>query len=93
MISIMQSFHGPADRSKPFGPGIEDEDEVHLNVVLDEMLANQTPRQKELAGLIWDRFVAGDDVDDVKDLIADLSRTATEDAEERREARRTGGIQ
>jgi hypothetical protein len=87
----MQSLHGPEDYGTPSGQGDEGED--RFDAVLDEMLANQTPKQKELAGRIWDRFVAGDDVDDVRDLIAELSRTATEDAEKRREVPRTGGIQ
>lgn len=87
----MQSFHGPEDHEGPSGR--DDDPQDRLDAVADEMLANQTPRQRELAERIWDRFAAGDDVDDVRDLIAELSRTATEDAERRREVPRAGGIQ
>lgn len=87
----MQSFHGPEDHKASSAQG--DDPLERLDAVVDEMLANQTPRQQELAARIWDRFVAGDDVDDVKDLIAELSRTATEDAERRHEIPRTGSVQ
>jgi hypothetical protein len=86
----MYSFQGPEDATGPATPGRDDED--RFDAVLDELLANQTPRQKEIAERIWDRFVAGDDVDDVRDLIADFSRTATEDARNRREVPRAGGL-
>lgn len=89
----MHSFHGPEDHGSPPGRSAEVDPAERLDAVADELLANQTPRQRELAQQIWDRLSAGDEVDDIRDLIADLSRTATEDAKRRGEVPRTGGIQ
>jgi hypothetical protein len=48
-----------------------------------ELLAGQTPQQQEIAGRIYERLKAGAELDDVKDLIAELSRTATADQQRR----------
>jgi hypothetical protein len=40
------------------------------------LLAEQTPEQKEIAGKIFTRMLAGADVDDVRDLIEQLSHTS-----------------
>jgi hypothetical protein len=87
----MYSFQGPEHQAPRAGQD-DDEPQSRLDAIADEMLANQTPRQRELAERIWDRFAAGDDVDDVRDLIAELSRAATEDARNRREVPRAGGL-
>jgi hypothetical protein len=55
----------------------------------DELLAHRTPQQKEIAGRIYQQLRAGSQVDDIKPLIADLSRTATRDARDARATRRT----
>jgi hypothetical protein len=49
----------------------------------DQFVAGQTPRQEAIARRIFDRMKAGANADDVKDLIAELSRTATEDQRNR----------
>ena len=45
----------------------------------DYLLAAQTDRQRDLSARIYDRLKAGAEVDDVRDLIEELSRTGTED--------------
>jgi cell division septum initiation protein DivIVA len=40
------------------------------------LLAEQTPEQKEIATQIFTRMMAGADVDDVRDLIEQLSHTS-----------------
>ena len=40
------------------------------------LLAEQTPEQKEIATQIFNRMMAGADVDDVRDLIEQLSHTS-----------------
>ncbi|MGW1914525.1 hypothetical protein ACWCQS_28290 [Streptomyces sp. NPDC002076] len=57
----------------------------------DELLAGRSSQQAEIADRIYRELKAGADVDDVKDLIAQLSRTATEDAR-RRGVGRDGGV-
>ncbi|GDY33092.1 hypothetical protein [Gandjariella thermophila] len=49
----------------------------------DQLLAGQTPQQQAIARRIFDDMRAGAEVDQVKDLIAELSRTATEDQRRR----------
>lgn len=49
----------------------------------DELLEGRTPRQDELAGRIYRELKAGAHVDDIKHLIGQLSRTASEDARNR----------
>ncbi|WP_441246528.1 hypothetical protein [Kitasatospora sp. McL0602] len=61
-----------------------------LDQLGEEYLSGQTDRQKEIAGRIYEQLKAGSDIDDLKPLIADLSRTATDDAR-RRKADREGG--
>lgn len=53
----------------------------------EALLAGQTPAQRDIAMRIFDRLKAGAEVDEVKDLIGDLSYTATAD-ERRRERER-----
>ncbi|MER5642266.1 hypothetical protein ABT095_35655 [Kitasatospora sp. NPDC002227] len=53
----------------------------------EEFLGNQSDRQKDIAGRIYEQLMAGSDIDDLKPMIADLSRTATEDARRRKEQR------
>ncbi|MHA6760033.1 hypothetical protein [Streptacidiphilus sp. PAMC 29251] len=45
----------------------------------DYLLAAQTDRQRNLSARIYDRLKAGAEVDDVRDLIEELSRTGAED--------------
>src|SRR5437879_6206705 len=49
----------------------------------EQMMAGQTPRQRDIAVRIYERLKTGAEVDDVKDLIAELSRTATADQQRR----------
>lgn len=49
----------------------------------DELLAGRTQEQDEIAGRIYEELKAGAQVDDIKHLIGQLSRTATEDAHHR----------
>lgn len=44
-----------------------------------ELMAGRSPRQAQLADAVYQRLAGGAAVDDVKDLITDLSRVATED--------------
>lgn len=57
----------------------------------EELLRGRTPRQEELARRIFERFKDGADVNDVKELIEQLCRTAAEDARYRDSTRQTGG--
>jgi hypothetical protein len=53
----------------------------------EQLLAGQTPQQREIAEKIFDRLKAGADVDDVKELIGDLAWTATVDERRRQHER------
>jgi hypothetical protein len=55
----------------------------------EQLLAGQTPQQREIAEKIYDRLKAGADVDDIKDLIGDLAYTATADERRREQERYT----
>lgn len=80
--------HGFDDRAED--PEAEEKTE-ELSRLGDELLAGRTDRQKEIAGKIYEQLKAGSDVDDIKHLIADLSRTASQDARIRDADRRAGG--
>ena len=41
---------------------------------IDELMSLRTPRQLEVARSIYERLRAGESPDDLKDLIADMSR-------------------
>lgn len=41
---------------------------------IDELMSLRTPRQQEVARSIYERLRAGESPDDLKDLIADMSR-------------------
>lgn len=47
--------------------------------LLRGLAAAQTPRQQEIAKSIYGRLRAGDSVDDIKDLIAEMSRVVTKE--------------
>ncbi|MEV6058122.1 hypothetical protein [Streptomyces sp. NPDC052107] len=49
----------------------------------DALLAGRSPQQEEIADRIYQELKAGAHVDDIKQLIGQLSRTATEDARSR----------
>jgi hypothetical protein len=49
----------------------------------EELLSGQSERQKEIAEQIYEQLRAGRPIDELKPLIADLSRTATQDADRR----------
>lgn len=85
------SFHG-SQYGAAHGPGDADDVAAAGERVADEMLANQTPRQRELAERIFGELAGGAEVDDIKDLIGELSRTATQDARHRTEVPRAGGF-
>ena len=51
------------------------------------LLAEQTPEQKEIAGQIFTRMMAGADVDDVRDLIEQLSHTSRKYRQEHEQQR------
>jgi hypothetical protein len=55
-----------------------------------ELLEGRTRQQQEITGRIYEELKAGAHVDDIKHLIGQLSRTATEDARNR-DARWSGG--
>lgn len=85
------SFHG-SQYGAAHGPGDADDIEAASERVAEEMLATQSPRQQELADRIFRELADGAEVDDIKDLIGELSRTATEDARHRTEVPRAGGF-
>jgi hypothetical protein len=58
----------------------------------DYLLAAQTDRQRNLSARIYDRLKAGAEVDDVRDLIEELSRTGAEDLRRYRTAGQHQGI-
>lgn len=74
----------------PRDPATERRDAV-LARFGQEVLAQRGPRQRQLADAIYQRLRDGAEVDDVKHLIADLSRTAAEDHRSRKAGRRAGG--
>jgi hypothetical protein len=49
-----------------------------------QLLAGQTPQQRAIAVKIFDRLKAGAEVAELKDLIGDLSKTATADEQRRK---------
>jgi hypothetical protein len=53
----------------------------------EQLLAGQTPQQREIAEQIYHRLRAGAEVDDIKDLIGDLAYTATVDQRRREQER------
>jgi hypothetical protein len=55
----------------------------------EQLLAGQTPQQREIAERIYHRLRSGAEVDDIKDLIGDLSYTATADQRRREQERHT----
>ncbi|RXS85659.1 hypothetical protein EST92_07615 [Streptomyces sp. TM32] len=57
----------------------------------DELLERKTARQDEVTREIYDQLRAGSQVDDIKHLIARLSRAGTEDAANRPDAGRARG--
>lgn len=57
----------------------------------DELLEGKTARQDEVTREIFEQLRAGSQVDDIKHLIARLSRAGTEDAANRPNAGRAGG--
>lgn len=77
-------FRGPEYYRRPTrrtgSAGRPDDDPDIVARFEDFLQAGQTPRQQELARAIYDRLYEGADVEDVKDLIDDMSRIATEDA-------------
>lgn len=75
-----------SDDSDTEGPVVDESVAAAAGAVGDEMLAGQTDEQQAIAGRIFERLKAGADVDDVKELIGDLSRTAT--AEQQRQEHR-----
>ncbi|MQY32537.1 hypothetical protein SRB17_04880 [Streptomyces sp. RB17] len=57
----------------------------------DVLLTGRSPQQEEIADRIYQELKAGAQVDDIKHLIGQLSRTATEDARRRAVGRGGGG--
>jgi hypothetical protein len=69
----------------------EDEPPQLSEKFLAGMALAQTPQQQEIAGQIYRRLAAGDDVEDVKGLIEEMMRVVVRQrGGERAEAGRTG---
>ncbi|OKH99797.1 hypothetical protein A6A06_22250 [Streptomyces sp. CB02923] len=57
----------------------------------DELLDNKTTRQEEVTAEIYEQLHAGSQVDDIKHLIARLSRVAKSDEADRTQGGRAAG--
>ncbi|MFD7105315.1 hypothetical protein ACWIG3_12290 [Streptomyces celluloflavus] len=91
----MSSYHSPhpdgSDVHQPEDPAAEERAEA-ADRLGEELEGNKTARQEELTHEIYEQLKAGSEVDDIKHLIAQLSRAGTEDAANRQRGHRaTGG--
>jgi hypothetical protein len=98
MTSQSSSFRGPEAGDRRFAgppPSLTQPERAPERVLDDELSAGGSPQQREIAQRIYTRLKDGASVDDVKDLIGELSRATTAQARNRRRggrAPRTGGI-
>ncbi|MEU9113287.1 hypothetical protein AB0D04_16270 [Streptomyces sp. NPDC048483] len=83
-MSSYDSF--PAQYPGPSHPPLDPADEERLAAtdrLGDDLLESKTERQDEVTREIYEQLRAGSEVDDIKHLIAKLSRAGTEDAANR----------
>ncbi len=76
---------GPAPEPGPTSPSA-----ARQQRAVEQFATGRSPRQEEIARRIYTRLRAGDQVDDLRGLIAELSREATGEAARRRVAGPTG---
>ncbi|MCB5908379.1 hypothetical protein [Streptomyces pinistramenti] len=89
------SSYRPVNPQHPEPPGspLDPADEARIaatDQIGDELLESKTARQDAVTEEIYEQLRAGSEVDDIKHLIAKLSRVATEDAADRQNGPRSG---
>ncbi len=76
---------GPAPQRESATPGAGRQQRA-----VEQLATGRSPRQQEIARRIYARLRAGEQVDDLRGLIAELSREATGEAARRRTAGPSG---